>query len=140
EPCNRLMLVKDRQRILVSFLAVSALANITLNLLLIPTWGASGAAVARTCSSMLFFFLNQGYITRKVIQLHDLRRILSPLLSSSIMAIVSLVTVKNSIVLALMLSSVTYAFSLWLTKGILPDDVQRVRRAILNRPSKNPRI
>ncbi|MBI5566308.1 MAG: flippase [Chloroflexi bacterium] len=140
EPCNRLMLVKDRQRVLVSFLAVSALTNIALNLLLIPTWGAGGAAVARTCSSMLFFFLNQGYIMLKVIKVHYMHRMISPLLSSAIMAIVSLCIIRNSVVLAAITSSVIYVFSLWLTKGIMPDDVQRLRNAILNRPSKNPHI
>ncbi len=62
EPTSRMMLVGDRQRQMSWFLVFSTLANITLNLVLTPVLGATGAALARLSSSCLFFMLNFSYV------------------------------------------------------------------------------
>ena len=65
EPCNRLMLVKERQGVTVKLLTVSTVTNIALNLILIPMFGPVGAGLARTSSSGLYFLLNYGYVIRQ---------------------------------------------------------------------------
>jgi O-antigen/teichoic acid export membrane protein len=51
EPSSRLLLAKQQQRRLLVTIALATAFNVASNLLLIPRWGALGAAYARTISS-----------------------------------------------------------------------------------------
>lgn len=66
-PHARVMLACNQQGIIVYLVAISVTANILLNLLLAPTWGALGTAWARVCSSALFCVTSYVFIRRRVL-------------------------------------------------------------------------
>jgi O-antigen/teichoic acid export membrane protein len=133
EPCNRFMLAKDRQRVMVGLLAITAPLNLIINLLLIPRYGVVGAALARTTSSGIFFALNYGYIARNLTGLTNLRNLIRPLVASLIMAVVVLFLGQTSILIVVLCGIVVYAVALWLVRGVLPDDVGRLMVAVNHR-------
>jgi O-antigen/teichoic acid export membrane protein len=92
-PNSRLLLVKDRQKWLAMLLVISMGLNIVLNLLLVPAWGASGAATARLCSAAFFFLLNYWYVTRHIHR-HQLIRALVPTVVASGVLAACLVAVQ----------------------------------------------
>lgn len=75
-PNSRMMLVHDRQSWSSRFLMLSVSVNLLLNLALNPSWGASGAATARLCSSFIYFVLNLQYVHR-VLEPSNLFRLMS---------------------------------------------------------------
>ncbi len=133
EPCNRLMLVKDRQRVLVGLLAVSAPLNVVLNLILIPRYGAVGAAFARTISTGVFFTLNFSYILRNLIQSFSLKSLIQPVIGAAVMVVVLVVISPANLLVSIMVGTVTYAIMLYAVNGILPDDIRPLKQALLRR-------
>ena len=87
EPCNRLMLVKDRQGITVKLLTISTGTNILLNLILIPILGPIGAGLARTSSAGLYFMLNYGYIVKERLVRTNSTSLVKPIFSTFIMSV-----------------------------------------------------
>jgi O-antigen/teichoic acid export membrane protein len=85
EPNVRVLLVSDRQRRLFIFLFASALANVSLNLLLIPAWGTIGAAAARVASSFVLFTLCYWDAARHVLYQHSWRIVARPALATALM-------------------------------------------------------
>lgn len=133
EPCNRFMLSKDRQRVMVGLLAITAPLNVAINLLLIPRYGAVGAALARTISAGIFFALNYGYIAWNLIGSFNLKNLVRPLVASLIMGVIVLSLGPASISILILCGIVSYVITLWLVRGVLPDDAQRLTVAISHR-------
>jgi O-antigen/teichoic acid export membrane protein len=130
EPCNRLMLVNDRQRLLVAMLVISASSNILINIFLIPAYGAVGSGLARICSSAIFFTLNYGYITRKLFRRASLKGLAKPTIASIAMALVILLVRENTIYIVIPAGIVTYGLALWLVNGVSPDDFNRLKHLV----------
>jgi O-antigen/teichoic acid export membrane protein len=61
---GRLLIVNDRQDLMARFLMVSATSNLVLNILLVPTAGAVGSALAKVVSSTMLLLLSQGAAMR----------------------------------------------------------------------------
>jgi O-antigen/teichoic acid export membrane protein len=80
--------VHDHQSRIAFFLLLSAITNITLNLLLIPLLGANGAALARVASVFLLFVLSYVTVYRQVMAVT-----LAPLLARSTLATIVMVAV-----------------------------------------------
>lgn len=53
-PCGQLLVMMGRQRLMAALLAVAAVVNVALNLLLIPRYGIEGAAMATTVALVLW--------------------------------------------------------------------------------------
>lgn len=53
-PCGQLLVMTGRQRLMAALLAVAAVVNVALNLLLIPRYGIEGAAIATTAALVLW--------------------------------------------------------------------------------------
>ena len=130
EPCNRLMLVNDRQRLLVAMLVVSASSNILINIVLIPAYGAVGSGLARVCSAAIFFALNYGYVTRKLFRQASLKSLAKPAVASIAMALVVLLIRESSILIEVTAGIVTYGLALWLVNGMFPDDPNRLTHVV----------
>lgn len=64
---TRLMVVSERQMQLAQTLVVSAVLNIGISLWLTPTYGAVGAAVARTAASFVYFLTVEIHVNRSVL-------------------------------------------------------------------------
>ena len=89
-PSNRVMFVCHRQKWITWMLTGSMSVNLVLNLLLTPRYGATGAALARIGSSLLYFIVNFYVLGRFVLhwrpQLHKL--MWRPFLAGALMAVV----------------------------------------------------
>jgi O-antigen/teichoic acid export membrane protein len=138
EPCNRIMLVKDRQKVIVMFLGVSATANVLLNLLLIPDYGAVGSAMARTTSSGLFFTLSIFYIGRNLVTQINTLNLMRPIISGLMMLVVSVVMLPLSLLGSILSGIITYVvFSLALG-AIASDDINILRLFVLRKAKNKP--
>ena len=84
-PNARLMLVYDRQRAAAWLTGISMVANVILNLLLIPVYGISGAAMARTFASLAFFILMYVYVQRHLLKSSVLPALIRPGVATIIM-------------------------------------------------------
>jgi O-antigen/teichoic acid export membrane protein len=122
EPCNRMMLVRDRQRMILWFILVSASVNVLLNMALIPKFDASGASLARVCSSALYFALNYGYVSRKLAHDLKLKSLFRPMIATGIMAVATVAMISNPLLINIGFSVCVYFVALWIVRGILPDD------------------
>ena len=61
EPHARMLLIHNKQRRAAQMMTVTTTLNVILNLLLIPTFGINGAAVARLASSLALYLLFYAY-------------------------------------------------------------------------------
>jgi O-antigen/teichoic acid export membrane protein len=114
EPSSRMMLVHDRQRQISLFLLGSAALNILLNILLIPSWGALGAATARLSSSMLFFAINYLYIRRFLMRANIVRSLSRPVVATAVMVCVVWSLQGQTLPLSIGAGALTYTGTLWL--------------------------
>ena len=64
-PNSTTLIAYGNSKVLMFNFGISAVTNITLNLLFIPRWGISGAAAASFISLALINVLNSGYIFRR---------------------------------------------------------------------------
>jgi O-antigen/teichoic acid export membrane protein len=137
EPDIRMMLVCDRQQWVSMFLAVSAVSNVALNFVLIPRSGAQGAAMARVCSSLIYFLLNYFYVTRFLVRLNIIKSLLKPALATLIMVMV--VWLARSLVLpaSIGIGIIMYIFLFWVLGGMLPGDISMIRQAISHWKSRD---
>lgn len=87
-PNSRIMLVKDRQRLLAALLTGSMGLNVILNLLLDGPFGVNGAAVARFASSAAFFLPNYLYVSRRIHPHAWLGALARPAVAAALMAVV----------------------------------------------------
>ena len=133
EPGVRMMLVHDRQRWVSLFLVLSTVANLAVNAILVPVWGASGAALARLCSSMILFLTTYYYVNRFIVKLDIIFLLTRPVLATIVMALVVWMTQALIIPVPILLGAITYCGSLWLVGGILPEDAALVLQAIAGR-------
>lgn len=117
EPNVRMMLVHERQNQISLFLFSSAAMNVFLNIALVPAWGASGAATARVCSALLFFLLCHFYVNRFLTRLNVLQLLFRPALATLVMAF-TLLLVRTSLPLAILVGFITYAIALKLVGGV----------------------
>jgi O-antigen/teichoic acid export membrane protein len=127
-PNARLMAVHERQNRLVSFFLGSMGINILLNLILDPTLGAIGAAIARLCSTLIFFLINYLFVTRQL-QPHHLGKALARPVEAVIVmgAVVWLVRPLN-LWLAISSGIFSYVFVLWLQRGLTTEEREWLSR------------
>ncbi len=136
EPCNRLMLVKDRQKSLVRMLLISTVVNVILNVLLIPQIGAIGAAISRSCSALIFFSLNYGYIHLTIFPSLRMKSAFRPFLSTMLMAVAIFFLGISHLIINIFIGVVVYFAALWIMKGFLPEDAAVLKGIISKRISK----
>ncbi len=119
-PNGRLMLVFRRQSAAVPILLLSMILNVSLNLVLQPSLGAQGAAIARVTSTGLAFLLSLLYVLRYIHRWNVLKIAIAPVGSLLIM-IATVLVVGNLGVhwfIALACSVVIYSAALGAFGGI----------------------
>jgi O-antigen/teichoic acid export membrane protein len=130
-PNSRMMLVHNRQGWSWLFVAGSVSVNLLVNLGLDPSWGASGAALARLCSSALFLLLNHLYVTRHFVPLNAVRLLLKPTIATLAMATVVWTVRAWPLPVAIGIGALVYAGGIWRLEGASPGNaVTLLRRAI----------
>ena len=127
-PNARLMTVHERQNRLVSFFLGSMGVNILLNLILDPTLGAIGAAIARLCSTLTFFLINYLYVTHHL-QPHKLVKALTkPVEAVIIMGVVVWLVRPLNLWLAIASGIISYFFALLLLRGLTTEEREWLSR------------
>jgi O-antigen/teichoic acid export membrane protein len=110
--------------------AVMVLLNIGLNLLLIPRWSGSGAAIATVATETAGLLLGTFYIRRRIAPLAYGAALIKPTLAT---AAVALVAVRYPLLAALPVYAAAYVALLWAVHGVSREDVDFLR-ALLRRP------
>jgi O-antigen/teichoic acid export membrane protein len=87
-PNARLMLVHNRQRQAGMMTGLTMVTNVLLNVALIPRLGIIGAAMARTSSTAITYFMLYGYTQRYLLKAGLLSLVRGPLISVILMAVV----------------------------------------------------
>ncbi len=138
EPNVRMMLVHDHQRRLTLFLLISATLNVLLNLILAQKYGASGSAVARVSSMMLYFLFSFLYITRVQGRSGFLRWLVKPAIATIVMMVPVYLTREWILIVPIFLGAVTFGLAFVLIGGITPDERLFIIQTAANRLRKNP--
>jgi len=86
-PNARLMVISNNQSLIARFLVVTLGVNVVLNVVLIPRWGATGAAVARLASTSALAFLSYGFVYRRIYAYTPIGTWLRPALAAAVMAL-----------------------------------------------------
>lgn len=124
EPCNRLMLVKDRQQAIVKILLISTSLNIVVNLILISLFGSAGSGLARTISSGVYFILNYSYIVRMDLAKARPLSLIKPVFSSFVMLVLLVVIDPIGLVTSIIIGIIIYVTSMFVIDDDLRGDVK----------------
>ncbi len=130
---SRVMVVADRQDIIARFLALVLTANLLLNVVLIPRWGAAGSAVARVVSTLLLFVLSVVFIRRELVAFEVSGYLWRPGLAAGAMAGVLLLARAWPVVSLILLGGVVYLLTLIVLGAFSQEDLEVVRQ-IVQRP------
>jgi O-antigen/teichoic acid export membrane protein len=124
---NRLLIVYDRQSLIARFLAVTVVQNIVINLLLVPRWGAIGAAVARLASSFTLFILVAWAVREFVPRIQLWHYLWRPLLSTFLMGLVIWQMADWGIWWQIPIGGIIYVTGLLLLGTLSTSEIEAVR-------------
>lgn len=126
EPCNRLMLVKDRQQVIVKILLISTGLNIGFNLILIPLFGAAGSGLSRSISAGVYFILNYSYIVKTNLAKARPFSLYKPVFASAVMLLSLIVLESIGLLPSIAFGAIAYATCLWLIDDTFKGDIMSV--------------
>jgi O-antigen/teichoic acid export membrane protein len=124
---NRLLIVYDRQSLIARFLAFTVVQNIVINLLLVPRWGAIGAAVARLASSFTLFILIAWAVREFVPRIQWGHYLWRPLLSTFLMGLVIWQMADWGIWWQIPIGGIIYVTGLLLLGTLSTSEIEAVR-------------
>jgi O-antigen/teichoic acid export membrane protein len=81
-PNARLVILHNRQNLMARYFGTSAAANLLAGLLLIPSYGPQGVAMARVISMAMLFSLNAVYVYRHLLSLRWWRLVWKPIVAA----------------------------------------------------------
>jgi len=126
-PLGSLLNAINKQKTQTIIVASGLVWNVIANLLLIPEWGARGAALASTTSTILVFIISFSVISRYVAypRAKTLLMAFKSLLAASLMALlVYLLAQRLNIYLTIVIAIIEYICSLWLLGLLHPRDIR----------------
>ncbi len=127
-PNSRLMLILNRQDVLAVFLILGVIVNLSISWLLIPYHGAFAIAVARVCSSGLFFLANYLFIYCQIRRI-KLWQLVWRTLVSGLGALGLAVMLGQSMpIWRMMVMLLGYVILLWLFKAVPREDMNLIWR------------
>ena len=120
---NMMMLPAGKEKICLKSSIVSAVANIVLNLILIPIWGLNAAATTTAISELLGIVIKRPYIDKEI-HIDGLKQMMAAPIAGSIGIVVVSIAIKCFIespyliaVLTILLSGIVYLTTLVLMKN-----------------------
>ena len=130
-PFANSLVAVDRQNKFTIFVTMSAVINLILNFLLIPTFGIIGASIATIIAELNLLILS--YIEmKKIVSINPFVFMGRPILASIILGIfISLFSPYAHLLIVVFVSMTVYFFALYIFKGITTEDIQFVRDKIL---------
>jgi len=129
---SRAILASNNQRITLRVTGFNVIANIALNFILIPYYGALGAAVATLITLSIAAIQNFIFIQKNICRINLFKIIIKPLLSitSGIFIFVLLLGQVSPIILSFLLIF-SYLLFLFITKSIQLNDIRTIRRMLI---------
>ncbi len=126
----RALIVAHRHSTLAWFLAISLITNMALNLVLIPSLGPTGSAIAKVASTGLYFFLTLVAVRRYVVRAAWWTACRGPLGAALAAAIVLLTVAGQATWVQMAAPLLAYACGLVLLGGISRDDLGLLRQTL----------
>jgi O-antigen/teichoic acid export membrane protein len=117
----------NKQRIGTINTAVAAVINIILNILLIPSMGMIGAAIATVIAEVILFILSIYFMNRYNHKIPLLKIMLVPFISSLIMGFVIFKLIFLNLFVLIFLSAVIYLSLILLFRYVTKKDISLVR-------------
>ncbi len=130
-PSARLLLVANRQSDAGWMTALSMVANLLLNLWLIPRWGITGAAAARVLATTFFFIAIYAYVQRHLLRDSLLPLLPRPLLATLLMTAAVWPLRHLWVVWPIMVGMLVYTLAIFLLRAIPPEDQRLLRQLLL---------
>lgn len=126
-----LLIASDRQHKLATTAGIAAVLNVGLNLVLIPPYGAMGAAVSTVLTESVVVALNFAFLPRPVAALLRPHAALKAVVAAAVMS-APLIALRNESLLVLVpLGVVTYLISVWALRILPVEDWQMMKTALL---------
>lgn len=127
-PNSRLMMADGKQGWLSIFLVMSMGSNVMLNLLLDSKMGADGAAIARLCSTCIFFIPNYLFVVLRIKPKshEDIASLSRPVFAALCMAFVVRLLTKNLPIGVVILSGATVYIAIFFLLEYLYDKEELV--------------
>jgi len=122
------LIASNNQKINLRSLLISMICNVTLNLLLIPKFSFSGAAMATLISICVFFGLQYSFISKNLFRLNFLEIAAKPGISAAFMAITIFLFRQTNLFLLIFISALAYVLFLFPLKTFSQTDIQLFRR------------
>lgn len=120
----------NKQNAYLKIVAVQAVANMGLNIILIPPCGIVGAAISTVSAELLgFFFYYRAF--NKIIAIPIHKHLIRPLLGSLVMALFLGLGLIQNLFLLIAGGIVIYMLSLFFMKGIMKEDIQLMYKMFL---------
>lgn len=135
-PNSRLMFSHNAQRYLLVFVAMAFVLNIGLNLLLTPSLGSNGAAIARTLAMVGLFLCSHLYSYFVIIRRNVWREIIGPLSACGIMSVGIWLIKDEGLFLVIATGICVYIATIWLTHSIPREDLNLVKATVIQQFQK----
>lgn len=123
---NMLILVGNAQKKLLSALAVVAVINVSLNIILIREFSYFGAAISSATTEALVVILSGVIVYRSLGFFPKPDRLLRIILSALAMAVVLYLARPLPLVVTLALAAISYTFLLWATRAVTSREIMSV--------------
>jgi O-antigen/teichoic acid export membrane protein len=119
----------NRERIDLALNVGLAAVNIALNLVLVPSYGAMGAAVSTLISMCLFAAVQYLYVSRRLAScLSPLQQMLKPAAAAGLMALFVWVRREDHVVVLIAAAAIVYVSLLLLTRSVSLRELRLLRR------------
>ncbi len=107
-----------------------AIANIVLNLILIPILSYNGAAIATVVTNAILFMISFYFVSKHlhVLSLHNI--VIKPVISSLIMSIFIIYFVNLNLFLLISFAVIVYIITLFILKGFQREDINIIKKVI----------
>lgn len=112
------LVARGYQSLLLKAVFYSVLVNIALNVLLIPKYGITGAAIATVITECLTGVLMMKYAAGHQLPFASLRRFWRPTVATLIMAVMLIVLMRSNLAISLVIGVASYGLVLTLLGGI----------------------
>lgn len=122
----------DEEKRYLYGVAIGAVTNITLNILLIPRFDIRGAAVATVISEFVFSFYMLLYF-RVISRIKIVGYLAKPLLAASIMGLIVYYFRDRNLFFSVSIGTIAYFVSILLLKGITFEEIIQLKRQITAR-------
>ena len=126
------MISLGKQKQLAVYSTLAATLNVGLNFLLIPKYGAVGAAIT-TVISEATVFTGVYYALRKEMLAPPLGLFLRPVLAAGCMAAPIILKISGDLIILLLLSILIYVTVLYIIGGISNEDLRLIKQIVRRR-------